>query len=168
MLGGDGERGGLSPRILLTAANMVRQQSDTTGVRRLVRGVAIEDDRASTSQLAPTMSPNLQRPTRHIKKVLQQRSESYMQLNQYRLMEEIGQGSYGIVKLAYNEEDKNLYALKVLDKIKLLKNFACFRAPPTRKSKASPTTHKNPLQLVQREIAILKKLSHPNVVKLVE
>ncbi|XGW14304.1 hypothetical protein V3C99_000547 [Haemonchus contortus] len=170
MLGGDGERGGLSPRILLTAANMVRQQSDTTGVRRLVRGVAIEDDRpqTSTSHLAPTMSPNLQRPTRHIKKVQQQRSESYMQLNQYRLMEEIGQGSYGIVKLAYNEEDKNLYALKVLDKIKLLKNFACFRAPPARKSKAPPTTHKNPLQLVQKEIAILKKLSHPNVVKLVE
>ncbi|PIO63972.1 hypothetical protein TELCIR_14414, partial [Teladorsagia circumcincta] len=128
--------------------------------------------------LAPTMSPNLQRPTRHIKKVQQQRSESYMQLNQYRLMEEIGQvsmirsgltrGSYGIVKLAYNEEDKNLYALKVLDKIKLLKNFACFRAPPARKSKAPPVTHRNPLQLVQREIAILKKLSHPNVVKLVE
>ncbi|KAK6053938.1 hypothetical protein COOONC_08557 [Cooperia oncophora] len=114
------------------------------------------------------MSPNLQRPTRHIKKVQQQRSESYMQLNQYRLMEEIGQGSYGIVKLAYNEEDKNLYALKVLDKIKLLKNFACFRAPPARKSKAPPTTHRNPLQLVQKEIAILKKLSHPNVVKLVE
>ncbi|EYC00268.1 hypothetical protein Y032_0116g530 [Ancylostoma ceylanicum] len=165
---GDGDRGGLTPRSLLASANMVRQQSDTTGVRRLVRGVAIEDDRPQTSQLASTMSPNLQRPTRHIRKVSSQRSESYMQLNQYRLMEEIGQGSYGIVKLAYNEEDKNLYALKVLDKIKLLKNFACFRPPPARKSKAPPSTHKNPLQLVQKEIAILKKLSHPNVVKLVE
>lgn len=40
--------------------------------------------------------------------------------------------------------------------------------PPARKSKAPPTTLKNPLQLVQKEIAILKKLSHPNVVKLVE
>jgi [calcium/calmodulin-dependent protein kinase] kinase len=43
----------------------------------------------------------------------------YIQLNQYRLMEEIAQGSYGIVKLAYNEKDKNLYALKVLDKLKV-------------------------------------------------
>ncbi|VDN21242.1 unnamed protein product, partial [Cylicostephanus goldi] len=94
------------------------------------------------------MSPILQRPTRHIRKVSSQRSESYIQLNQYRLMEEIGQGSYGIVKLAYNEEDKNLYALKVLDKIKLIKNFACFRPPPARKSKAPPLTHRNPLQLV--------------------
>jgi [calcium/calmodulin-dependent protein kinase] kinase len=79
-------------------------------------------------------------------------------------MEEIGQGSYGIVKLAYSEQDKNLYALKVLDKLKLLKNFACFRPPPMRKNKAAPLTHQNPLQLVQREIAILKKLAHPNVV----
>ncbi|VDM80963.1 unnamed protein product [Strongylus vulgaris] len=47
---GDGERGGLSPRSLLASANMVRQQSDTTGVRRLVRGAAIEDDRPQTSQ----------------------------------------------------------------------------------------------------------------------
>ncbi|KAK6746363.1 hypothetical protein RB195_012463 [Necator americanus] len=176
---GDGERGALTPRSLLSSANMLRQQSDTTGIRRLVRGVAIEDDRPETSQLTSTMSPNLQRPTRHIRKVSSQRSESYMQLNQYRLMEEIGQdsfssstmrkkGSYGIVKLAYNEEDRNLYAMKVLDKIKLLKNFACFRPPPARKSKPPPSTHKNPLQLVQKEIAILKKLSHPNVVKLVE
>lgn len=41
--------------------------------------------------------------------VNQETNESYIQLNQYRLMEEIGQGSYGIVKLAYNEEDRNLY-----------------------------------------------------------
>ena len=58
--------------------------------------------------------------------------------------------------------------MKVLDKLKLLKNFACFRPPPMRKNKAAPRTHQNPLQLVQREIAILKKLTHPNVVKLVE
>jgi len=98
----------------------------------------------------------------------QHTNENYIQLNQYRLMEEIGQGSYGIVKLAYNEEDKNLYAMKVLDKMKLVKNFACFRPPPARNSKPLPEVFKNPLQLVQREIAILKKLSHPNVVRLVE
>lgn len=40
--------------------------------------------------------------------------------------------------------------------------------PPARKNKPSPSIYRNPLQLVQREIAILKKLSHPNVVRLVE
>lgn len=32
-----------------------------------------------------------------------------VQLNQYRLKEPIGRGAYGIVKLAYNEEDDNHY-----------------------------------------------------------
>lgn len=154
----------------LSASSIVRQQSDTTGVRRLVRAKAVQEDENSSSFQTVSMSPNLCRPTRYVKSVSQQRSESYIQLNQYRLMEEIGQGSYGIVKLAYNEQDKNLYALKVLDKMKLIKNFACFRQPPPRRNKgnAPPSTMKNPLQMVQKEIAILKKLSHPNVVKLVE
>ncbi|CAI4230624.1 unnamed protein product [Auanema sp. JU1783] len=165
---GDPDRPSVS-RTFLTASSMVRQQSDTTGQRRLVRSSAVEDDQATTSQdFQTTMSPNLNRPTRLVRSVAHQKSLSYIQLNQYRLMEEIGQGSYGIVKLAYNEEDKNLYALKVLDKVKILKNFACFRAPPTRRNKLAPNTLRNPLQMVQKEIAILKKLCHPNVVKLVE
>ncbi|CAG9532006.1 unnamed protein product [Cercopithifilaria johnstoni] len=94
--------------------------------------------------------------------------KNYQQLNQYRLMQEIGHGSYGIVKLAYNEKDKNLYALKVLDKMKLLKNFAYFRPPPTRRTSNCPSFPHDPIQAVQREIAILKKLNHPNIVKLIE
>lgn len=114
------------------------------------------------------MSPNVNRSLRQRILTLQI-DEKYMQLYQYRLMEEIGQGSYGIVKLAYNEKDKNIYALKVLDKMKLLKNFACFRPPPNRKNKRPiPQAMRDPMQIVQREIAILKKLNHPNIVKLVE
>uniref|UniRef100_A0AC34RF06 Protein kinase domain-containing protein n=1 Tax=Panagrolaimus sp. JU765 TaxID=591449 RepID=A0AC34RF06_9BILA len=149
---------------------MVRQQSDTThNNRRLVRSQAVCDDRPATScDQIPRLSPHLQRPTKLVTVVDQHTNDNYIQLNQYRLMEEIGQGSYGIVKLAYNEQDRNLYAMKVLDKLKLVKNFACFRPPPVRKNKPLPEVYRNPLQLVQREIAILKKLSHPNVVKLVE
>ncbi|EFA12336.2 Ovarian-specific serine/threonine-protein kinase Lok-like Protein [Tribolium castaneum] len=77
-------------------------------------------------------------------------------------------GSYGIVKLAYNEEDDTHYAMKILSKKKLLKKAGMFgRLPPRKEGRPSPTlTH--PLQRVYREIAILKKLDHPNVVKLVE
>jgi len=33
----------------------------------------------------------------------------HIQLNQYRLKEPIGHGSFGIVKLAYNEQDEKHY-----------------------------------------------------------
>uniref|UniRef100_A0A915MU04 calcium/calmodulin-dependent protein kinase n=1 Tax=Meloidogyne javanica TaxID=6303 RepID=A0A915MU04_MELJA len=180
---------------------MVRQSSDTTQNRRgrkLSRSSAFDNcepgasttggtqrDRPATSCLgqnemrfcSPTQCTNVIQMTNVVD--TQDGSSDYIQLNQYKLMEEIAQGSYSIVKLAYNEQDRNLYALKVLDKLKLVKNFACFRPPPLRKrggstqnnpptSQQSLSVHRNPLQLVQREIAILKKLAHPNVVKLVE
>ena len=44
-----------------------------------------------------------------------------MQLNQYKLMGLVGQGSYGIVKLAYNVDDDKNYAMKILSKKKLQK-----------------------------------------------
>ncbi|KAK0414876.1 hypothetical protein QR680_011653 [Steinernema hermaphroditum] len=167
--------GQVSVGALLSVSHMVRQQSDTTHThRRLVRSAAVCDDRPGPAtsgkltindQMSMAMSP---RTVKHCSIVDRQTNEAYVQLNQYRLMQEIGQGSYGIVKLAYSEEDKNLYAMKVLDKLKLLKNFACFRAPPARKNKPAPAVCKNPLQLVQKEIAILKKLNHPNVVRLIE
>jgi hypothetical protein len=36
-------------------------------------------------------------------------TDGYIQLNQYKLKDEIGKGSYGIVKLAYNKEDNRNY-----------------------------------------------------------
>ncbi|CAH1164072.1 unnamed protein product [Phaedon cochleariae] len=123
---------------------------------------------------SPTNSPRSNRkrqPLRESRRVSIEKSGMYLQLNQYKLMDSIGQGSYGIVKLAYNEEDDTHYAMKILSKKKLLKKAGMFgRLPPARKegrsTSSSPINH--PLQKVYREIAILKKLDHPNVVKLVE
>lgn len=60
--------------------------------------------------------------------------------------------------------------MKILSKKKLLKRAGMFgRLPPPRKeTKGTQTTTTSPLQRVYREIAVLKKLDHPNVVKLVE
>jgi len=98
---------------------------------------------------------------------------SYTQLNQYLLKDEIGKGSYGLVKLAYNESDHTHYAMKILSKKKLIKKAGFMRRPPPRRgaagpAKAAPAKAPNPLERVYIEIAILKKLSHPNVVKLIE
>ncbi|KAF5305416.1 hypothetical protein FQR65_LT18700, partial [Abscondita terminalis] len=79
-------------------------------------------------------------------------------------------GAYGIVKLAYNQEDDTHYAMKILSKKKLVKKAGMFgRLPPRWNAKSSSESEiLTPLQRVYREIAVLKKLDHPNVVKLVE
>ncbi|XP_078482388.1 calcium/calmodulin-dependent protein kinase kinase 1 isoform X2 [Ciona intestinalis] len=86
-----------------------------------------------------------------------------MKLNQYLLKNDLGRGAYGMVKLVYNEDDNNLYAMKILSKRKLIKQAGFARRPPKGGKKRL-----TPLDRVYQEIALLKKLDHPNVVKLVE
>ncbi|XP_043064412.1 calcium/calmodulin-dependent protein kinase kinase 1 isoform X2 [Drosophila ficusphila] len=69
-------------------------------------------------------------------------------------------GSYGLVKLAYSEEDSTHYAMKILSKKRLLRQAALMRRGPRKAT--------SPLDRVYREIAVLKKLDHPNIVKLIE
>ncbi|XP_022233257.2 calcium/calmodulin-dependent protein kinase kinase 1 isoform X2 [Drosophila obscura] len=112
---------------------------------------------------SPFGSPRSNRrrpPLRESRRISIEKSGSFLQLNQYKLMDQIGQGSYGLVKLAYSEEDSTHYAMKILSKKRLLRQAGLMRRGPKK------TT--SPLDRVYREIAVLKKLDHPNVVKLVE
>ncbi|MBN3308309.1 calcium/calmodulin-dependent protein kinase kinase 1 isoform X2 [Amia ocellicauda] len=118
------------------------------------------------------ISPRVaRRPTIESKRVSISDSQDCIQLNQYKLKSEIGKGSYGVVKLAYNEDDDKYYAMKVVSKKKLMKQYGFPRRPPPRGAKAvqgdQPKTL-GPLERVYQEIAILKKLDHVNIVKLVE
>uniref|UniRef100_A0A8D3D9T8 calcium/calmodulin-dependent protein kinase n=1 Tax=Scophthalmus maximus TaxID=52904 RepID=A0A8D3D9T8_SCOMX len=121
---------------------------------------------------SPHSSPRLpRRPTVESHSVSITDLQDCVQLNQYKLKDEIGKGSYGVVKLAYNEDDNTYYAMKVLSKRRLMRQAGFPRRPPPRGAKAAPEgpPHpKGPLERVYQEIAILKKLDHPNVVKLVE
>nr|XP_043867983.1 calcium/calmodulin-dependent protein kinase kinase 2 isoform X1 [Solea senegalensis] len=121
---------------------------------------------------SPHSSPRLpRRPTVESHSVSITDLQDCVQLNQYKLKDEIGKGSYGVVKLAYNEDDNTYYAMKVLSKKRLMRQAGFPRRPPPRGAKAAPegpAQPKGPLERVYQEIAILKKLDHSNVVKLVE
>ncbi|KRZ71189.1 Calcium/calmodulin-dependent protein kinase kinase 1, partial [Trichinella papuae] len=88
------------------------------------------------------------------------------EIREYQIMSCIGQGAYGSVKLVYDTNRQQYFAMKIVDKKKLLKKFAMFRHPPVRKSQTRKIH--DPLSRIYCEIAILKKINHPNIVKLVE
>ena len=76
-------------------------------------------------------------------------------INQYLIIRALGEGSYGKVKLAEDVNTGKQYAMKVLRKT----------SPAKRKRRMS--IH-SATDMVAEEIAIMKKLNHPNVVKLYE
>ncbi|XP_056911527.1 calcium/calmodulin-dependent protein kinase kinase 1 isoform X3 [Takifugu flavidus] len=93
------------------------------------------------------------RPTVESKRISISDSQDCIQLNQYKLKCEIGK------------------AMKVLSKKKLMKQCGFPRRPPPRGPKATQGEQPKilgPLEKVYQEIAILKKLDHVNIVKLVE
>lgn len=90
------------------------------------------------------------RPLRESRRISIEQSGSFLKLNQYKLYEQIGQGSYGLVKLAYSDEDSTHYAMKILSKRKLLRRAGLMGRGPKKGI--------SPLDRVYREIAVLKKV----------
>lgn len=74
-------------------------------------------------------------------------------LNSYEIIKEIGRGEHGKVKLAKHLENGELVALKIVD-----------RKGPRRHFKPGSSQEEK----IRREIAIMKKINHPNVVQLKE
>ncbi|XP_061136320.1 calcium/calmodulin-dependent protein kinase kinase 1b [Syngnathus typhle] len=109
----------------------------------------------------------VRQPTVETKRVSITDAQDFVQLNQYKLKKEIGKGSYGVVKLAYNQDSERYYAMKVVSKKRLMKQFGFLRRATPAQREAFPKASM-PLEKIYREIAILKKLHHHNVVKLVE
>ncbi|KAI0865270.1 kinase-like protein [Xylaria cubensis] len=75
-------------------------------------------------------------------------------INQYEVIEELGRGVHGKVKLARNLENNENVAIKIIPRFSKKRRLGKVTASPQDKTK--------------REIAILKKIRHPNVVALLE
>ncbi|CBQ69711.1 related to calcium/calmodulin dependent protein kinase C [Sporisorium reilianum SRZ2] len=110
-------------------------------------------------------------------------------INQYKVTDTIGRGAYGTVRKAELVEDPDVkFAVKEFGKTRLRKTHRSekLRKPTRERAAARPANRsdptnagsnaqqaeqdelKDPLTLIRHEIAILKKLHHPHVVKLFE
>ncbi|OQV17036.1 Calcium/calmodulin-dependent protein kinase kinase 2 [Hypsibius exemplaris] len=84
-------------------------------------------------------------------------SEGFIQMNDYRIsFDTMGGGRLSEVRVAFRETDQTQYAVKILSKKKLQNYNLLLR------------TSRNPLEEAYREIGILQRLDHPNVINLVE
>ncbi|KAI1932427.1 hypothetical protein LOZ65_000721 [Ophidiomyces ophidiicola] len=134
---------------------------------------------------------------RKVKETLNARSEytnseddgtAEHRINQYLIKQEIGRGSFGAVHLAIDQYGQE-YAVKEFSKSRLrkraqshvLRNRSGMRRPGARAAgigfneplHRNPSSHDledggNSLNLIKLEIAIMKKLHHPNLVSLYE
>ncbi|KAI8379126.1 kinase-like domain-containing protein [Radiomyces spectabilis] len=85
-------------------------------------------------------------------------------INDYMIIREIGRGVHGKVKLAQDINTGELVAIKIVDKRTRKKQHGLIRGQvdnPLLQNRENE-------QKVRREIAILKKCSHPHVVKLLQ
>uniref|UniRef100_G1PV77 calcium/calmodulin-dependent protein kinase n=1 Tax=Myotis lucifugus TaxID=59463 RepID=G1PV77_MYOLU len=172
LLEADGPEGPLDPGSQARPHLSSRKLSLQERSQLDANGRCIHPAQPSSPVGSPQSSPRLpRRPTVESRHVSITGLQDCVQLNQYTLKDEIGKGSYGVVKLAYNENDNTYYAMKVLSKKKLIRQAGFPRRPPPRGTRPAPggcIQPRGPIEQVYQEIAILKKLDHPNVVKLVE
>ncbi|KAJ2899336.1 uncharacterized protein MKZ38_003265 [Zalerion maritima] len=76
-------------------------------------------------------------------------------INQYEVIEEIGRGVHGKVKLARVQDTHDNVAIKIIPRF-------------SKTRRLGKVTAKSPVDKTKKEIAILKKVRHPNVVALLE
>jgi len=117
------------------------------------------NETSSKLSAADLLQQNLVRTTTSAKKIISDNKHKY--INRYLLNEKIGQGSFGTVRKCKDITTGDVFAMKILNKLNL-------RSQLRFTKKNNSIQRSNALDDVEKEIAIMKKVRHPNVVNLVE
>ncbi len=80
--------------------------------------------------------------------------DGHKYINQYMLLDKLGRGNYAVVKLCFDTRLYKKVAMKIMNKARLKK--LCLGKDKTA------------YKLVENEVAIMKKVCHPNIVQLYE
>jgi len=98
--------------------------------------------------------------TLSVKRIISNSQNMY--INKYLVQERIGRGTFGIVRKCKDITTGNTYAMKILKKVNLRHQLRF------KKIDSNVIARCSALDDVEKEIAIMKKLQHRNVVQLVE
>ena len=88
--------------------------------------------------------------------------EGFKHYNDYKVLRKYGEGSVGVVKEVYNTAKDTYYAMKIVNKLLLSMRKEYVR---TGKGKMGIKTA---FDAVEKEITLLKQISHTNIVRLHE
>ncbi|EGR28915.1 protein kinase domain protein, partial [Ichthyophthirius multifiliis] len=81
-------------------------------------------------------------------------ADGQKQINNYVVLNLLGKGSFGKVKMVLNTQNKQKFALKIINRNKLKRKML--------------DRNKSAYTLIEKEVAILKRMAHPNIAKLYE
>ncbi|KAI9299845.1 kinase-like domain-containing protein, partial [Cunninghamella echinulata] len=83
-------------------------------------------------------------------------------INRYKMLNEIGRGVHGKVKLAQPLDKPNLVAIKIIYKHTKKRQYSLLRAA------SSDNAIRDHERSIRREMLILQKCQHPNIIQLFE
>ncbi|GAB4817522.1 hypothetical protein N2152v2_004568 [Parachlorella kessleri] len=120
-------------------------------------GKSSDEDIVAEGETVGSHSGRVLSPINHTTKLQVGVLEGTTFLNQYVVVDTLGRGTYGNVKLCLNVTDDTLYAVKAVNK-KLLR----------RQAQSGRTLGRNPVDDLKREVEVMRALDHPNLIKLRE